>query len=350
MVESGHIAETMSAAAFEESTRSNGPDAPPASVRGRSLERFEESLRRLDPPRWMNRQASTTTTSHDYSSTSSTVGQRYVSPASAAASSQVDNDILSRAQSRPRYSEHRRSYSAHRSGSTSNSSSYWKTDCVPPRTPSSRGPSPGPGSRPATAGGRFHGSSFSRWSASTLCSDSAGYSNGNNTPTGSVVSGYSARSSLPGGDSGMYNPYGHQRHQLLTSHQKPYMGWRSQDNLMDGSAHSSKCTTPTERLAYSYRRAHMSGGGEGGPNNAYAASLSQSLPRNCLSEQYVHDSIRSVSSAIMEFCRAEDVPPPPPPARRRGRSKDTAAGHQRAKIVWLESSFVSSNTNPKSKL
>ena len=87
------------------------------------------------------------------------------------------------------------SYSAHR-GTTSASSSYWRTEQA--RTPCSRGPSPGPVSRPATAGGRFQSSSFSRYSSSTLCSD-GNFSNGNNTPTDSVdTSAFSMRSSIHG--------------------------------------------------------------------------------------------------------------------------------------------------------
>jgi hypothetical protein len=55
----------------------------------------------------------------------------------------------------------------------------------------------------------------------------------------------------------------------------------------------------------------------------------------------VHDSIKSVSTAIMEFCQAEDVPQPPPPQPPVGpvrRRKE-----QRTQIVWLESSFISKN-------
>ncbi len=375
---------------------------PPRESRGRSLERFEESLRRLDPPKWMSRNsaatASTVTTDSEASdlSTSSrytitpTNEQLHLSFSTGAGSGAA----RSSSSSRPRYADHRRSYSAQR-GATAASSSLWRTDPVPPRTPSSRGPSPAPpGSRPATAGGRFHSSSFSRWSASTLCSDSAGgyTSTGENTPTESVVSAFSMRSGCgANADPPMYQPprllvnsYHQQTQQHphyyhgaafqnrpLGHHQRPYLGWRSQEGGLNDDPRSLKYVNPAERLAYSYRRASRSrSGGDVHSTPFYPPdplTSCQTLPRggggnshlnnnNCqIAEKFLHDSIRSVSSAIMEFCQAEDVPPPPPPSRavqrpRTHKTASTGGGHQRAKIVWLESSFVSTASPNKSKL
>jgi hypothetical protein len=69
-------------------------------------------------------------------------------------------------------------------------------------------------------------------------------------------------------------------------------------------------------------------------------------------EWFVHDSIRSVSSAIAEFCKADDVPLVPLSTeekvrRRRGRTQVRNEGSHapKSRLVWLESSFVSSTTN-----
>jgi len=196
-----------------------------------------------------------------------------------------------------------------------------------------------------------------RWSASTLCSDGQ-FSNGDNTPTDSVISAFSMRSSLQGTEP-IYHPppmlpvmgrppYGAGSGYSTTK--RPYLGWRSQDSLINGAAVAedgkSRYLTPAERLAWSckqqqQRAASMavgtSGGGGLGLNPRQARVLHQ--------HQLVHDSIKSVSTAIMEFCQAEDVPQPPPlpavpPAVRRRKE-------HRAQIVWLESSFVSSEAKSK---
>ena len=199
-----------------------------------------------------------------------------------------------------------------------------------------------------------------RWSTSTLC-DSA-YS-GNNTPTDSVISecksNASSRSFL---------------HSSNTMRQKAYLGWRSQDNLLDSKL-STLSNDPTQRLAYTYKqgilsgRASASGAFSGGSRLASdsfgnidggmrSQSYSRSLPRNCFGSQLhelsykpqqqqkdqqteLHESIKSVSSAIMEFCKAEDVPLPPPDDRTRRRHIRTKDQHQKARVVWMESSFVS---------
>jgi hypothetical protein len=294
----------------------------PYGSRGRSLDRFEESLKRLDPPPWMKAREESTESSLRSSQTTIT----------------TPNDLSFRlsTSSRPRYSDHRRSYSAQRSGTTSASSSLWRTENA--GTPSSRGPSPAPGSRPATAGGRFQSSSYSRWSASTLCSDSNCGSTGNNTPTESIISAFSMRSNGTNTEP-VYHPPPTASHNFraLNHMQRPYLGWRSQESLVDDDL-TSKYSTPAERLASSYRRGQIQ---QARKQRESAVRNHHSLPRNCIAEQlYVHESIKSVSSAIMEFCQAQDVPAPPPPQRRRsGRSKD---GINRPKIVWLESSFVSS--------
>ncbi len=75
-------------------------------------------------------------------------------------------------------------------------------------------------------------------------------------------------------------------------------------------------------------------------------------------EWFVHDSIKSVSCAIAEFCKADDVPAMPTSAedkirRRRNRTTRSQTGYSenqyqqppKSRLVWLESSFVSSTTN-----
>ena len=144
------------------------------------------------------------------------------------------------------------------------------------------------------------------------------------------------------------------------------LGWRSQDSLINNEdpqrfGSSSKYLTPNERLAYSYRHGGRSASSHSGiigtntGNNRYGLVHQQraALNRNYASEQLVHDSIKSVSSAIMEFCTAPDVPDVirTPPTRHRMRSGGTGAKEpHRAQIVWLESSFVSAIPETKSKL
>ena len=329
-------------------------------ARGRSLERFEASLKRLDPPAWMRHRlnSDSTTTTTDNSQATLT-----------------NHDISSRLSSaRPRYSDHKRSYSAQRYGTASASNSYWRTEAA--RTPSSRGPSPLPG-RPATAGGRFQTSSFSKYSSSTLCSDGGGnMSNGINTPTDSVTSAFST--SLHGGGAHtepLYNPPPYPApiyNPKATSHtRRPYLGWRSQDSLHSEDPHqrssrmTSKYLTPAERLAYSYRHGGRSTSASAGNRYNNVVALHQRHPglsKGYASDQFVHDSIKSVSSAIMEFCRAPDVPDNiRTPSRSRMRSGGSSSGgrdsarsgtvkEHRAQIVWLESSFVSNNPETKSKL
>ena len=113
--------------------------------------------------------------------------------------------------------------STYRCSAASSSSSQWR----PPsrtsvsRTPNSvsREPSPSPyGPKYLVTSSAGAGGAGLRWSTSTLC-DSA-YS-GNNTPTDSVISecksNISSRSFLHSSSNTMMR-------------QKPYLGWRSQDN------------------------------------------------------------------------------------------------------------------------
>ena len=224
----------------------------------------------------------------------------------------------------------------------------------PPPPPSDMIPSTDAGNIPGLNG--LPGSvAVGRWSTSTLC-DSA-YS-GNNTPTDSVISecksNISSKSFL---------------HSSMR--QKTYLGWRSQDNLLDAKL-STLSNDPTQRLAYTYKqgilsgRASVSGAFTGGgrissdsfsnTGGMRSQSYSRSLPRNCFGSQLhelpnnqqqndqqneLHESIRSVSSAIMEFCKADDVPLPPPDDNIRRRHIRTKDQHQKSKVVWMESSFVS---------
>ena len=192
-----------------------------------------------------------------------------------------------------------------------------------------------------------------RWSTSTLC-DSA-YS-GNNTPTDSVISqDVSTRSFLHSSNA---NPI----------RQKLYLGWRSQDNLLDSKL-STLSNDPSQRLAYTYKQGILSGRASVAgsfpdrgrqSNSDFGGSRSQSytrsLPRNCYGSNHqplsnhlqpldqpndLHESIKSVSSAIMEFCKADDVPLPPPDENVRRRHIRTKDQHQKSRVVWMESSFVS---------
>ena len=270
--------------------------------RGRSLERFEASLKRLDPPPWMRQQR----TQSESTTADNSLSQNTVT---------LTNDDLP-SNTRPRWPP-RTTIRTTTMTSTSTSNSYW-------RTPSSRGPSPGPGSRPATAGGRFQSSSLSRYSSSTLCSD-GNISNGNNTPTDSVTSAFSMRSGVQ--TEPIYHPPNYpapilNRSKPLPHMQRPYLGWRSQDSLINTgneqdlyrSSRAPKYLTPAERLAHTY---HHTRSRSSSSNRGYGAAAAKQyhhnhhqrppppvgcLSRNYASDQIVHDSIKSVSSAIMEFC------------------------------------------------
>ena len=312
---------------------------------GRSLDRFEQSLKRLNPPAWIRQQ----------------------SPLPPYAGRQEPGQS-STSRTRPRYSDHRRSYSAQRNGEgthpSASNSSFWRTTA----TNSSREPSPGPGSRPATAGGRFQSSTFSRWSASTLCSDGQ-LSNGDNTPTDSVISAFSMRSSVLGAEPPSYpapiltpRPPSSAMHHLLPK--RPYLGWRSTDSLnakgdSDDRTSTSAFMTPAERLALSYRRAVASPlPFSSSSRNGHALREGQrpaSRLAKAVESNFVHDSIKSVSTAIMEFCQAEEVPPPPPASTRHAKAAGNAPlepemrprrKEPRMQIIWLESSFVSSRPMP----
>jgi hypothetical protein len=181
-------------------------------------------------------------------------------------------------------------------------------------------------------------------------------STGQNTPTDSVVSGRSILDvgSGIGGISGGYS----------RPAQKPYLGWRSQENVATSSDVRGGRNTPNERLASSLRRSQQSGLDR---TTTQFGSLNSSLTGSSQwrgsgrysrdgtpgpADWFIHDSIRSVSSAIAEFCKADDVPAAPISAedkirRRRGRTRVRGESdyQPKSRIVWLESSFVSSTTN-----
>ena len=58
------------------------------------------------------------------------------------------------------------------------------------------------------------------------------------------------------------------------------------------------------------------------------------------SQTDLHESINSVSSAIKEFCKADDVPLPPPDEKMRQMRTRTKDQHQKSRVAWMESSFV----------
>ena len=149
------------------------------------MERFEESLGKLNPPRWMKTtpdvQPTSTTSSWRTSSSenrhssgdklpTSTFASATTRTSASSTTTPTNTSTTPTNATTPRYSyaEYRRSYSAQRN--VTPSTSYWKSTELTSSRPLSREPSPVPTwSRPATAQG---GSRFSRWSASTL-SDSA---------------------------------------------------------------------------------------------------------------------------------------------------------------------------------
>lgn len=136
-----------------------------------------------------------------------------------------------------------------------------------------------------------------------------------------------------------------------SSLRKPYTGWRSQENISD--CHKMHCNTPSQRLAYSLRKSKQTGSlssivAEDSSRHRKSHKKEFDAPA---SDWYIQDSIKSVSSAIAEFCNADDVPVLPPTQeellakkhRSRGRCRDH--NEPKPKIVWLESSFVSAKTN-----
>ena len=306
------------------------------------LDRFERSSKRVNTPSWMPEVKTSSDNKGDEEGAATTT----TSAEAAAANGTLHTESSSRFRDpessgvRLRYRDYKQQRAAsasstYRCSAASSSSSQWR----PPsrtsvsRTPNSvsREPSPSPyGPKFLVTSSAGAGGAGLRWSTSTLC-DSA-YS-GNNTPTDSCVSGKSMcsnRSTLM---------------QRAGANTKPYIGWRSQDNLVSG-----RMTTPTERMAYSLRRGSNNMTNSGSARSWTQSSSTptffqqQSRPRDerqVAEHQLVHDSIRSVSTAIMEFCKAPDVPLPPPDEdtlKRRHRSKER---QQRSRVVWLESSFVS---------
>ena len=94
--------------------------------------------------------------------------------------------------------------------------------------------------------------------------------------------------------------------------QRPYLGWRSQDSLINAgdneqdlyrSSRAPKYLTPAERLAHTYHhRSRSSSSNRYGVAQQYHHHQRPGMSKNYASDQIVHDSIKSVSSAIMEFC------------------------------------------------
>jgi hypothetical protein len=130
------------------------------------------------------------------------------------------------------------------------------------------------------------------------------------------------------------------------SFRKPYMGWRSQENINDGE--QVLYNTPNQRLANSLRKSKFSGS-LGSGLSTWRKESSNRPP-----DWYIKDSIKSVSCAIAEFCRAGDVPADVPSREeisRRQRSRGRCRDHSepKPKIIWLESSFVTA-TNDQSNI
>jgi len=141
---------------------------------------------------------------------------------------------------------------------------------------------------------------------------------------------------------------------LHSYQQKPYLGWRSQENVSDGKLLYG--ITPNQRLAHSLKKSKMSGSlGSGLAGDSGCSSWrKESYMREYNSgpaDWYIKDSIKSVSCAIAEFCKSGD---PPKPSlltnerltrRQMSRSRCRDQSDPRPRIIWLESSFVSSTNN-----
>jgi hypothetical protein len=131
----------------------------------------------------------------------------------------------------------------------------------------------------------------------------------------------------------------------VASQRKPYIGWRSQENI--SQCQDMHCNTPSQRLAYSLRKSKQSGS----LNSIVAEDSPRHKNVTKSNDWYIQDSIKSVSSAIAEFCNADDSSTLPTSQeellakkhRSRGRCRDHS--EPKAKIVWLESSFVSTKTS-----
>jgi len=129
------------------------------------------------------------------------------------------------------------------------------------------------------------------------------------------------------------------RHKLYTK--KPYLGWRSEENLNDGIRNLSN--TPNQRLANSLRTSKLSGSLGSG------LAVSPWRKETYKEDWYIKDSIKSVSSAIAEFCKAGDVSvsclEEVPKVKHKNRSRCRDKWKEKPRVVWLESSFVSGNCN-----
>lgn len=104
--------------------------------------------------------------------------------------------------------------------------------------------------------------------------------------------------------------------------------------------------TPNQRLANSLRKSKLSGSLGSGLSNPPWRKESNIGP----SDWYIKDSIKSVSCAIAEFCKAGEVLVPVPSREevaRRQRSRGRCRGQcePKPKVIWLESSFVSATNN-----
>ena len=119
---------------------------------------------------------------------------------------------------------------------------------------------------------------------------------------------------------------------------KPYLGWRSTDNLQNDAESSNPVllVTPNERLARRYHHPatqQRSASSSRISSSSFEGGGGFDRPRSTALREFphfgVHDSIRSVTSAILDYCENDDA---------NGASKDEIT---RPKMVWKESSFLS---------
>lgn len=143
----------------------------------------------------------------------------------------------------------------------------------------------------------------------------------------------------------------------LTSHldRTPYTGWRSSENLLSSESNNSNSfhySTPSERLMQSMynkkgdsKQRYMSMSQDHLDSGSSIRRPGKMPLRNEIPTYKIHDSIRSVTSAIIEYCGNEKS------SHRSLKGSNNAPEFMtpRSKVLWVESSFVSGTTATKSK-
>jgi hypothetical protein len=107
-----------------------------------------------------------------------------------------------------------------------------------------------------------------------------------------------------------------------------YMGWRSSENLHQEINYNS----PAQRLAQSIHHPQRSHS-----HNHLSDVTTEPRHQQDFNSHGIHDSIKSVTSSIIAYCGENSVVN----GHRTAEKLDSKKQHSR--LVWVESSFVSSN-------